>query len=81
MQRDQAHTQNELLRRIAVALERGNTKTTKDIPGFEGTLDALDNLTSDFHNYLGTSNKELHELKLHTDEGQSCDDDYVHNDY
>jgi len=122
MQRDQAHTTNELLRRIAVALEKGNvTKAkklpftskdfldavkvctddyaskhpveklqggkdipltiTNDIPGIEGTKDALDNLTSDFHNYLGTSNKELHELKLHTDEGQSCDDDHVHNDY
>ena len=34
-----------------------------------------------FDNNLGTSNKELHELKLHTDEGQSCDDDIVHNDY
>ena len=122
MQRDQAHRTNELLERIAVALEKGNvTKAkklpftskdfldavkvctddyaskhpveklqggkdipltiTNDIPGFEGTKDALDNLTSDFHNYLGTSNKELHELKLHTDEGQSCDDDHVHNDY
>ena len=128
MQRDQAHRTNELLERIAKALEVGNvTKAkeisgentreltakaildsvkvitddyaskhpvdklqggkdipltiTNDIPGFEGTKDALDNLTSDFHNYLGTSNKELHELKLHTDEGQSCDDDIVHNDY
>jgi len=59
----------------------GELKNTKDIPGFEGTLDALDNLTSDFHNNLGTSNKELHDLKLHTDEGKSCDDDHVHNDY
>ena len=41
-----------------------------DIPGFEGTLDALDNLT----------NKELHEGKLHTDDGYQ-DDDIVHNDY
>ena len=128
MQRDQAHRTNELLERIAKALEVGNvTKAkeisgentgeltakaildsvkvvtddyaskhpvdklqggkdipltiTNDIPGFEGTKDALDNLTSDFHNNLGTSNKELHELKLHTDEGQSCDDDHVHNDY
>ena len=46
MDRDQAHTQNELLKRIAVALEKSNaTETTKDIPGFEGTLDALDVLT------------------------------------
>ena len=53
MQRDQAHRTNELLERIAIALEK-NVKykvknnqlvpDTKDIPGFEGTLDALDNL-------------------------------------
>jgi hypothetical protein len=118
MQRDQAQKQLELLKRIAVALEKSkavthadvhNAKYNKDIPGFEGTLDALDvlcdirtitdeyatlnqsnedlikrhktKLSSEFHNNLGTSNKELHELKLHTDEGQSCDDDDVHNDY
>jgi len=141
MQRDQAHRTNELLERIAKALEKGNVtkakelsnentgllsakaildsvKTitddyaskhpvdklqgndipltiTNDVPGFEGTLDAIDALTYDkisesdlqlkddeyFDNNLGTSNKELHELKLHTDEGQSCDDDSVHNDY
>ena len=48
MDRDQAHRQNELLLRIAVALEKNNITTTpkpKDIPGFEGTLDALDVLT------------------------------------
>ena len=41
----------ESLQKIANALET-NVPTTpkpKDIPGFEGTLDALDNLTSDFH--------------------------------
>ena len=118
MERDQAHRQNELLLRIAVALEKSNVTTknnnipltiTNDIPGFEGTLDALDvlcdirtitdeyatlnqsnesliarhknKLSSEFHNDLGTSNKELHDLKLHTDEGKSCDDDHVHNDY
>ena len=99
------------LKKIANALET-NVPTTpkpKDIPGFEGTLDALDvlcdiktitdeyatlnqsnealiarhknKLSSEFHNDLGTSNKELHDLKLHTDEGKSCDDDHVHNDY
>jgi len=49
MDRDQAHRQNELLLRIAVALEKNNVTTTpkpKDIPGFEGTLDALENLTN-----------------------------------
>ena len=77
MDRDQAHTQNELLKRIAIALEKSNvTKAVelsgqrnkelsakgildsvkvitddyaskqKDIPGFEGTLDALENLTN-----------------------------------
>jgi len=55
MQRDQAHRTNELLERIAVALEKNNKKESihpvdklqgsNDIPGFEGTLDALDVLT------------------------------------
>ena len=51
MQRDQAHRTNELLERIAIALEKNNKvsnelvdATTKDIPLFEGTLDALDDL-------------------------------------
>ncbi len=47
MQRDQAHRTNELLERIAIALEKNNKKetaTTKDIPGFEGVLNDLDNL-------------------------------------
>jgi len=81
----------ESLQKIANALET-NVPTTpkpKDIPGFEGTLDALDvlcdikTITDDYalHNNLGISNKELHELKLHTDEGESCGDDHVHNDY
>jgi len=83
MQRDQAHRTNELLERIAVALEKNNKKESihpvdklqgsNDIPGFEGTL------------------KDLHNLKLHTDESYECcdddtpcsckDDDYIHNDY
>ena len=52
MQRDQAHRTNELLERIAIALEKNNKKESihpvdklqgnNDIPGFEGTLDALD---------------------------------------
>ena len=32
------------LEKIAKALDNNATQTTKDIPGFEGTLDALDNL-------------------------------------
>ena len=72
MQRDQAHRTNELLERIAKALEKntanvvynGELKNTKDIPGFEGTLE------------------DLHNLKLHTDEGpDSSYDDDIHNDY
>ena len=72
MQRDQAHRTNELLERIAKALEKntanvvynGELKNTNDIPGFEGTL------------------KDLHDLKLHTDEGTDSDyDDDIHNDY
>ena len=49
MQRDQAHRTNELLERIAIALEKNNKvsnelvdATTKDIPGFEGTLEELE---------------------------------------
>jgi hypothetical protein len=98
MERDQAHRQNELLLRIAVAIEKNkavthadvhNAKYNNDIPGFEGTLDALGvlcdirTITDEYalHNNLGTSNKELHDLKLHTDEGESYEDDDVHNDY
>ena len=73
----------ESLKKIANALET-NVPTTpkpKDIPGFEGTLDALDvladikTITDEY-----ASNKELHEQKLHTDEGPQ-DDDHIHNDY
>jgi hypothetical protein len=59
MQRDQAHRTNELLERIAIALEKNNKvsnelvdATTKDIPGFEGVLNDLDNL------YQPTSSKD-----------------------
>ena len=49
MQRDQAHRTNELLERIAIALEKkqpnilynGELKNIKDIPGFEGTKDTM----------------------------------------
>ena len=101
----------------------GELKNTKDIPGFEGTLDALDNLTNldseipngpeetkdyakevldavkvitddyaskenltnmtdarDYYKEKYESLKELHELKLHTDEGPQ-DDDHIHNEY
>ena len=73
----------ESLKKIANALET-NVPTTpkpKDIPGFEGTLDALDVLT-DIKTITDeyASNKELHEQKLHTDEGEQ-DDDHIHNDY
>ena len=53
MQRDQAHRTNELLERIAIALEKNNKKetvkdipltVTNNIPGFEGVLNDLDNL-------------------------------------
>jgi len=83
MQRDQAHRTNELLERIAKALEKntanvvynGELKNTKDIPGFEGTLEALENLTNmtearDYYKEKYESNKELHE-----------EDDTIHNDY
>ena len=107
MQRDQAHRTNELLERIAKALEVGNvTKAkeisgentgeltaksildsvkvitddyaskkdipltiTNDIPGFEGTKDALDNLT----------NLDL-EIPNGPEETKDYNDD-IHNDY
>ena len=79
MERDQAHTQNELLKRIAVALEKntanvvynGELKNTKDMPGFEGTLDALDCLTSDFKNKAF-----LHEQSLAPTSSNNDDDRY-----
>jgi hypothetical protein len=64
MQRDQAHRTNELLERIAIALEKNNkkeTETTKDIPGFEGTLDALDNLCN-----VSTKDEE-YDFDIHND--------------
>ena len=80
MERDQAHRTNELLERIAKALEKntanvvynGELKNTKDIPGFEGTLDALDNLTNLDKEYECCDD----------DTPCSCkEDDDVHNDY
>ena len=88
------------LEKIADALEDKAPITTKEIPGFEGTLDALDvlcdikTITDDYasknnkctcasceENPTTTfSNKELHEQKLHTDDGYQDDDD-IHNDY
>ena len=117
MQRDQAHRTNELLERIAKALEKKKVKKeaskiskevldavktitddyaskhpvdklqgndvpltiTNDIPGFEGTLDALNDLPCDKIDSAELepfrSNKELHEGKLHTDDGYQDDDD------
>ena len=67
MERDQAHRTNELLERIAIALEKNNKKetvkdipltVTNNIPGFEGVLNDLDNLyqTNDPYNsdYVST---------------------------
>ena len=54
MQRDQAHRTNELLERIAIALEKNNKAklkkdipltVTNEIPGFENTLNDLDNIS------------------------------------
>ena len=65
MQRDQAHRTNELLERIAIALEKNNvTETTKDIPGFEGVLNDLDNLyqpTSNNPDPAGYGNEDEYE--------------------
>ena len=93
MQRDQAHRTNELLERIAKALEKntanvvynGELKNTKDIPGFEGTLDALENLTNmtEARDYY----KEKYENTLTPTSdnpdpaGYGNEDDTIHNDY
>jgi len=73
MQRDQAHRTNELLERIAIALEKNNKKetvkdipltVTNEIPGFEGVLNDLDNLyqpTSDNPDPAGYDNKDEYE--------------------
>ena len=77
----------ESLKKIANALDKDvkykvkDNQLVPDIPGFEGTLDALDvladikTITDEY-----ASSKELHEQKLHTDEGEQ-DDDHIHNDY
>ena len=60
------------LEKIANALDNNATQTTKDIPGFEGTLDALDNLCN--VNYKPEINPaDLCYVKK--------DDFDVHNDY
>ena len=62
------------LEKIAKSLESNKTKTTKDIPGFEGTLDALDNLCVRCDN-----EKEGAEA---TNTCETCnDEDAVQNDY
>ena len=108
MDRDQAHKQLELLKRIADALEKGNTTKAVELSGqrnkdlsAKAILDVVKNITDDYASkhpvdklqgndvpltitneipgFEGTL-KDLHELKLHTDDGYQ-DDDIVHNDY
>jgi len=96
MQRDQAHRTNELLERIAVALEAKNKLgklvykddgtvdfKPKDIPGFEGTLDALDNLYAPKDKYetdgtsVGNGKYEDESYAYETDlQGIRKDDDH-----
>jgi len=95
MQRDQAHKTNELLERIAKALEKSNVTKALELSDehdlrnklftAEGILDSVKTITDDYaskHDIPGFENtlKELHDLKLHTDEGEQ-EDDHVHNDY
>ena len=49
------------LEKIANALDNNVTQTTKDIPGFEGTLDALDNLCN-----VSTKDEE-YDFDVHND--------------
>ena len=89
MQRDQAHKTNELLERIAIALEKNTANVVyngelKNIEDLGLTKDVKykvkDNqLVPDIPGFEGTL-KDLHDLKLHTDEGPQ-DDDSIHNDY
>ena len=84
MQRDQAHRTNELLERIAIALEKNNKvsnelvdATTKDIPGFEGVLNDLDNLYQP-----NTLSDKCLAANCDGDECTHNDyDDDIHNDY
>ena len=50
------------LEKIANALDNNVTQTTKDIPGFEGTLDALDNLCNVRKDDDGVQNDYLNDL-------------------
>jgi len=55
------------LEKIANALDNNVTQTTKDIPGFEGTLDALDNLCNvrkDEYTYEPNLNRDKGEPAL-----------------
>ena len=77
MQKDQVHKTNELLERIAIALEKNNANVlyngelknikdipltvTNEIPGFEGTLDELDNIKLTNHDD-DTHNDYLNDL-------------------
>jgi len=64
------------LEKIANALDNNVTQTTKDIPGFEGTLDALDNLCN--VNYKPEINPA--DLCYVSTKDEEYDFD-VHNDY
>ena len=86
MQRDQAHRTNELLERIAIALEKvkpdviynGELKNTKDIPGFEGVLNDLDNLYQPTSSNPDPAGYGLSDKCL----AANCDgDECTHNDY
>ena len=111
MQRDQAHKTNKLLERIAIALEKNNkkengarvlvdeigTNNINEIPGFEGTKDALDNLTitkdvldtvktitDDYASKHNTLSDKCLAANCDGDECTHNDEDYdddVHNDY
>ena len=58
------------LEKIANALDNNVTQTTKDIPGFEGTLDALDNLCNVKSSNLPSLTKQ-----------EMLEEDDTHNDY
>ena len=103
MQSPQDNRTNELLERIAIALEKkqpnilynGDLKNIEDIPGFEGTLDKLDDLcnvrtkdvldtvktiTDDYASKHPVDKLQGSNLPSLTEQ-EILEDDDVHNDY
>ena len=72
------------LEKIAKALDNNATQTTKDIPGFEGVLNDLDNLyvpkDKDFEDYHANLGKLNNNPPLHKDEYVDTTNGKIKND-